>query len=109
MSFSTTTDQIRNRTKTVTRRFGWWKIRKGTPLIAVEKYRGVRIADRVELAKIIVVSARLVILKNIWRHDLIREGFSYMNRHEFIRMFLKMNRGCHDWTAVMRIEFEYLD
>ena len=35
MSFSLTTDQVRNRTKTVTRRLGWWKNKHGKRLLQV--------------------------------------------------------------------------
>ena len=107
MSFSATTDQIRNRTKTVTRRFGWWSLKKGTILMAVEKYRGVRLKDRVELATLLVVSVRMVRLSNIKKHDLIKEGFPNMSPREFVTMFCKMNR-CEDWSMVTRIEFQYL-
>ena len=47
MSFSETTDQIRARTKTVTRRDGWDNLRPGERLWAVEKAMGLRKGQKV--------------------------------------------------------------
>ena len=37
ISFMLTTQQFRNRTKTVTRRMGWWNLKPGDILMGVEK------------------------------------------------------------------------
>ena len=42
MSFAMTTEQIRARTKTVTRRFGWWFLKAGDQVWAVEKAMGLK-------------------------------------------------------------------
>jgi len=40
MSFMLTKPQMRARTKTVTRRLGWWLLKPGEIIMAVEKSRG---------------------------------------------------------------------
>ena len=40
MSFAMTTPQFRARTKTVTRRFGWWFLKPGDVVMGVERSRG---------------------------------------------------------------------
>jgi hypothetical protein len=48
MSFSMTTEAVRNRSKTVTRRLGWWGLQPGTILQAVEKAQGLRKGEHVK-------------------------------------------------------------
>jgi hypothetical protein len=40
MSFAMTTEQVRNQSKTVTRRFGWWFLKTGDVVQPVLKRRG---------------------------------------------------------------------
>lgn len=42
MSFAMTTDQIREQSKTVTRRFGWWFLKSGDVVCGVEKAMGLK-------------------------------------------------------------------
>ena len=42
MSFAMTTEAVRNQTKTVTRRFGWWFLKPGDMVQPVEKAMGLR-------------------------------------------------------------------
>ena len=42
MSFALTTEQVRRREKTVTRRRGWWFLKPGDIVTAVKKARGLR-------------------------------------------------------------------
>lgn len=59
ISFMLTTDQIKERTKTVTRRTGWAKLVPGQLLRGVEKGMGLKAGETVkELAIIRVVSVR---------------------------------------------------
>jgi hypothetical protein len=109
MSFALTTAQIRNRTKTVTRRLGWDFLRPGTLFWAVVKARGLKRGERVErLALLRCVSNQLVRLSSIDQDDLVREGFPGMTPEEFIGMFCRMNR-CDRDSIVNRIEFEYVE
>lgn len=49
MSFSLTTPQVLARTKTVTRRIGWWYLRRGQILRAIEKGQGLKKGEKVRL------------------------------------------------------------
>ena len=42
MSFALTTEQFKARTKTVTRRFGWWFLKPGDVVRGVEKAMGLK-------------------------------------------------------------------
>lgn len=46
ISFALTTEQIRNQTKTVTRRVGWANLKPGTLLQPIEKGQGLKKGDR---------------------------------------------------------------
>ena len=48
MSFSMTTEAVRRREKTVTRRLGWWNLQPGTILQAVEKAQGLKKGEHVK-------------------------------------------------------------
>lgn len=111
MSFSMTTEQVRNKTKTVTRRFGWWSLKPGTKLWAVEKSQGLKKGEKVvRICKIEVVSVRREQVQDIvyCPNDIAREGFPNMGPYDFATMLCRMRPGaefCHD---VNRIEFKYL-
>ena len=124
ISFSMTADQIRNQTKTVTRRLGWKFLKPGDLLQPVVKGMGLKKGEHVEKigGLIRVVSIRLELLSDIklypnrtpglsgwWTGnvEIIREGFPKMHYKEFIEMFCKANQ-CKPDTVVTRIEFEYV-
>lgn len=110
MSFMLTTKQIRNRTKTVTRRLGWWKLKPGEILIACEKCQGLRKGEKVvKLAQLRVISAHEEPLSAITQDECRKEGFPDMLPADFIDMFVRSHRGSHRDGIVNRIEFEYLD
>ena len=110
MSFSHTTDQIINRTKTVTRRLGWRKLRQGQQLWAVRKAMGLRPGEKIErLALIEVVSNRREALLDVNAADVAREGFPEMSREDFIGLFLRINPTMTRFQRVSRIEFKYLE
>ena len=48
ISFSMTTEAVRRREKTVTRRLGWWNLKPGTVLQAVEKAQGLKKGEHVK-------------------------------------------------------------
>lgn len=108
MSFSLTTEQVRNRTKTVTRRLGWWFLKPGDVLYAVEKSRGLKKGEKVKrICKIQVISVRKEPLSAIDENDIRNEGFSGWLPSEFIDMFCRHNR-CKPETTVNRIDFKYI-
>jgi len=109
MSFMLTTDQIRNRTKTVTRRFGWNHIKVGEILNACEKCQGLKKGEKiVKLATIRVVGKKWIDVESIDRADLVKEGFPNMTPDEFIGILCGNDKRKRA-GMVNRIEFEYLD
>lgn len=110
ISFALTTDQIRNRTKTVTRRMGWSQLRPDTLLQPVVKGQGLKKGEKVEKigGPIRVVSVNQVTLGDISPQDVYREGFPNMTTREFVQFFKKAN-GCLKDDIVTRIQFEYVE
>lgn len=109
MSFALTTDQIRNRAKTVTRRLGWWKLQPGDIITACVKVMGLKKGERVEkLVQIRVIDVRSEPLNAITKADCEKEGFPKWEPERFVEMFAEANKCPHDAT-VNRIEFEYME
>ena len=108
MSFSLTTEQIRKKTKTVTRRNGWWFLRPGDIVTAVEKARGLKKGEKVKrICRIRIVSVRAEPLGAVSDEDVAREGFPGKDRDWFMQTYCRLNR-CGGDVVVNRIEFEYL-
>lgn len=114
MSFMLTTKQVRERTKTVTRRLGWWHLVDKEPIAAIEKGMGLKKGEKVvHLAVIRVENTRQERLRRMTdepeygRAECIAEGFPEMTPAEFVAMFCKSHRGCTPETVVNRIEFGY--
>lgn len=116
ISFALTADQIRNRSKTVTRRKGWRFLQAGDVLNACVKCMGLKPGEQIErLGKIRVVSVRREPLIAIDSYDSFgghietaKEGFPTMTGEEFAEMFCAHMGGNID-QEVTRIEFEYVD
>jgi len=111
MSFALTTEQIRSKRKTVTRRLGWADLKPGTLLQPVVKGQGLKKGEHVEPigGPIRVVRVDRVALNSITPQDVYREGFPQMTTREFIDMFKKSHRGCRVGSIVTRIAFEYAE
>ncbi len=111
ISFAMTTEQVRFKIKTVTRRLGWWTLKPGDLLQPVEKCRGLKKGEKVVKigGLIIVKSCRKEKLGSIIKREVEREGFPCMTPSEFIDFFIQAHH-CHasENTPVNRIEFEYL-
>lgn len=114
ISFSMTTQQVRERSKDVTRRDGWCGAKAGDLLRGVEKAMGLKRGERVvPLCVIRVLSVRreplsvLVADAEYGRSEMVREGFPGLDPAEFVRRFAE--RGIPEHRAVTRIEFEYVD
>lgn len=119
MSFSLTTQQIRAKTKTVTRRLNWLHLKAGDRLQACEKCMG-RKKDEplVRLCVIEVVSVRREALaRMIWDTDYglkecALEGFgedpNLRFPSEFVPFFCNSHTGCIPATTITRIEFRYV-
>lgn len=108
MSFTLTTDQIRNKIKTVTRRTGWRFLKPGEILNACVKCQGLKKGEKVEkICQIKVISVSREQLCCITQIDLRNEGFPFLTVSEFIDMFCSVN-NCAGDSAITRIEFEYI-
>lgn len=108
MSFAETVGQIRDRSKTVTRRMSWWDLEAGEEIIAVAKSMGLQKGEKVErLAHLRIVSTRVEELHDIRPEDVAAEGFPSWSREDFITFFCQTNKCLPD-DLVNRIEFEYI-
>jgi hypothetical protein len=111
MSFSKTLEQMRARTKTVTRREGWWdeeaampRVHPGDRITAIEKGMGLKPGERqVVMHDIQVVSVRRERLDAITAEDLVLEGFPGWTKADFMGLF-----PVPPDTMVTRIEFKHL-
>lgn len=109
MSFALTTEQARDRTKTVTRRLGWRFLWPGDKVQQVVKAMGLKKGEKIEKIHLIeIVSVKIEPLILITQEDVIREGFTAMTPPQFIDMFCKFNR-CEATVEPTRIQFRYLD
>lgn len=111
ISFALTTEQVRNQTKTVTRRVGWMFLKKGDLLQPVVKGQGLKKGEAVEKigGPILVVDVhREELLEGLSQSDVMREGFPGMSPREFAEMFCAHN-GCRPTSFVTRIQFEYTE
>lgn len=108
MSFMLTTEQIRNRKKTVTRRMGWKNLKPGTLLNACEKCMGLKKGENIKkLCQIRVVDVRREPLNRISKAEVTKEGFPEESPDGFVRMFTH-HMKCRRDEVVTRIEFEYV-
>jgi hypothetical protein len=109
MSFALTTDQVRNQTKTVTRRQGWMFLGPGDVLQPVVKGMGLKKGEKVQRigGHIRVKSVCRIPINDIDRNDTDNEGFPDMTPREFIEMYCKAN-GVKPDDVCTRIEFEYV-
>lgn len=109
MSFMLTTDQIRDRSKTVTRRNGWLFLKVGDKVRAVEKCQGLKKGEKVRpLAMIEIIDIKMEPLDQITQRECVKEGFPGMTPGEFIDMYMGANKMRNDHDLVTRIEFKYL-
>lgn len=116
LSVALTEPQVRDRSKTVTRRMGWWKDRHGRRILhvgdrltLVRKAQGRRNGEPVmRLAEVQVVDVRREPLNTVTQDEVIREGFPGMTLAEFVAFFCEHMR-CAPTAEVTRIEWTYLD
>jgi hypothetical protein len=110
MSFALTTEQIRTRQKTVTRRNGWTFAKVGDVVQPVVKTQGLKGGEHVEKigGPIRFVAVDRVVLSDITPQDVYREGFPNLTPREFIAFYKRANGGRRN-QIVTRIQFEYLE
>lgn len=119
MSFSLTTQQIRSKMKTVTRRLKWLHLKAGDRIQACEKCMGRKKGEPLmRLCVIEVVSVRREALgRMIWDTpygltECELEGFAQHPTLRFpscfVPFFCESHKGCTPATTVSRIEFRYV-
>jgi len=112
MSFSKTLRQFRDRSKTVTRRDGWWDLELDEPRVPVggiitgiEKGMGLAKGERqVVLGDVRVLAARREPLGDITPEDVAREGFPGKSTEWFIHELYRKPPE----HIVTRIGFEHV-
>ena len=112
MSFSLTTPQIQDETKTVTRRLGWKFLKAGDCVRPVVKAMGLKKGEKVQPIRgpLRIVDVRREPLHMVTQEALAtaKEGFPDMGAFEFISMFCK-HMKVRSNKIITRIEFEYTD
>ncbi len=117
MSFMLTTEQMRNRTKTVTRRLGWEFLKAGDIVNASVKCQGIPKWKSFEkICEIRIIDVRREPLDSMLcmtvpytyygESECIREGFPHKSPREFVEMFCK-HMKCEPDQEVTRIEFNF--
>jgi hypothetical protein len=110
MSVSLTEAQVRDRTKTVTRRLGWLMLRPGDRLTLCQKVMGRKRGEPlVRVAEVEVVSVCREPLEAITQDDVEAEGFRTWTPAEFVLFFCGTHKGCEPGTEVTRVEWRYLE
>ena len=108
MSFAMTTRQFKNRSKSVTRRFGWWFLQPGDIVQGVEKSMGLKKGERIRtLGLIEIISTTPEPLNAITPDDVAREGFPGWTPRQFVDMLVK-HYNTDPESIVNRIEYRYL-
>ena len=109
MSVSLTDQQVRDRTKTVTRRTGWRMLRVGDQLTLCKKVMGRRRDEPLDrIADVEVTSIRRERLDAVTSGDVTAEGFPGMTPGEFTAFFCSTHRGCTPQTEITRIQWRYI-
>lgn len=108
MSFMLTTEQIRNRTKTVTRRMGWKFLRPDDVLNACVKCMGLKPGEKIQrICQIRITSVSFEPLSYCTDHDATKEGFPELSGGQFCSFFASAMK-CEPDAEITRIEFEYI-
>ncbi|WP_227982703.1 hypothetical protein [Nocardia spumae] len=110
MSVALTETQVRNRTKTVTRRTGWQMLRPGDRITLCRKVQGRKPGEPLDrITDVEIVSVNRERLDAITAVDVAAEGFHNWTRAEFIEFFCNTHRGVRPDSEITRIEWRYLD
>lgn len=121
MSVAFTEDAVRNRTKTVTRRKGWWEDKNGRRLVKVgdtlklvRKSMGRKPGEPIVIvAEVEVVDIRREPLDYaIYAYgtdEMRREGFPGLDPREFVQKYFVDAQGMNPREFITRIQWRYLD
>jgi len=113
MSFAMTTPQFLDGSKDVTRRFGWWNLKPGDRIRAVEKGMGLKKGEKMKVLGVIeIVCAKREPLSELLLGgskypviEMMREGFPHLAPAQFVDM-LCQHYNCKPETICNRIEFK---
>ena len=115
MSFFYTQEQIRNRSKTVTRRLGWTFLNAGDIVNACVKCQGLGKGGKIEkICQIRVTDVRQENLHKMaydssyGKREAIKEDFPSKSGRQFVAMFCS-HMKCAPESKITRIEFEYVE
>ena len=115
ISAALTKEQMRNRTKFVTRRDGWKNLKVGELLQVCEKCQGIKKGE--QMVKICVIRVtgvrrekliRILQYPNYGFNECKLEGFPDWNPIRFLQFFCETHKGCTPQKVLTRIEFEYV-
>jgi hypothetical protein len=110
MSVALTREQVRDRSKTVTRRQGWLMLKPGDMVTLCEQVQGLKKGEHpVRITDIEIVSVRRERLDAITPEDVAAEGFPRWSPEKFVSFFTATHKGCEPGTVVTRIQWRYLD
>lgn len=110
MSFSMTTPQFRDKTKTITRRLGWWFLKPGDIVNGVKKAMGLKKGEKIEsIHQIKIISVTPEKIKFITQSDVIKEGFPKWSPKQFIEFLCNKHPKITSETVFNRIVFEYIE
>lgn len=118
MPFSLTTAQIDARTKTVTRRLGWLRLKEGDAVCAVDRCMGLRKGQTVRRLAVLRIDTivreplrRMLDEPDYGQQECLREGFgpgtSCPGPSEFVDFFCRSHMGCTPETTITRIAFSF--
>lgn len=115
MSFAMTTEQMRKREKSVTRRLGWSFLKPGDLVCAIEKGQGLKKGEKVKRITVIEIvdnypePLRYMLDRPDYGDiEVIKEGFPWLTKEQFVAMFCTHN-GVTPETTVNRVEFEFIE
>lgn len=123
MSVAYTEQAVRDRSKTVTRRRGWWEnkngrrlLKPGDRLTLVRKAMGRKPGEPIiTVAEVEVVSVEreelsvLTMCPAYGAAEMTREGFPGLDPVDFIQRYFVDAQGMDPLATVTRIEWRYLD
>lgn len=110
MSVSLTEQQVRDRTKYVTRRMGWDYLRPGDRLTLCRKVMGRKAGEPlVRIVDVEVVDVDRERLDAITANEVRAEGFPGMTPEEFVEFFCASHKGCTPDSEITRIRWRYLE
>jgi hypothetical protein len=108
MSVALTTDAVRRRQRTVTRRVGWQMLTPGDQLTLCPTVRGRRHGEQLDrIVTVDVVSVRREPLNTITPADVTAEGFPDMTPAQFVEFFCSTHHGVTATSEITRIEWTY--